>query len=100
MRFRVSFGSRVDPTLNKCPVSVGRDFRLDETLKLAVNEEIPCGMWGPYEIRKEAFDLGVKRKKLLDGGTIGYKADDRAYSQGSSRDQLFPCDGGAGRTLS
>jgi hypothetical protein len=34
-------------------------------------------MWGPYEIRKEAFDLGVKRKKLLDGGTIGYKADDR-----------------------
>ena len=71
------FGSRIFPTLNKCPISVGRDFRLDETLKLAVNEKNSVGMWGPYEIRKEAFDLGVRRKKLLDGGTIGYKADDR-----------------------
>jgi len=34
---------------------------------------------GPYEIKKEAFDLGVKRKQLLDGGTIGYRADDRLY---------------------
>jgi hypothetical protein len=34
-------------------------------------------MWGPYEIRKEAFDLGVNRKLLLDRGTIRYKADDR-----------------------
>jgi len=32
---------------------------------------------GAYEIRKEAFDLGVKRKQLLDGGTIRYRADDR-----------------------
>ena len=36
-------------------------------------------MWGPYEVRKEAFDLGVKRKRLLDGGTIRYRADDRLY---------------------
>jgi hypothetical protein len=34
---------------------------------------------GPYEIKKEAFDLGVKRKRLLDGGTIRYRADDRLY---------------------
>ena len=34
-------------------------------------------MWGPYEIKKAAFDLGVKRKLLLDGGTIRYRADDR-----------------------
>src|SRR6201987_2843308 len=71
------FGSRIFPTLNKCPISFGRDFRLDETLKLAVNEKNSVGMWGPYEIRKEGVDLGVKRMKLLDGGTIGYKADDR-----------------------
>jgi hypothetical protein len=70
-------GSRVDPKLNKCPIVVGRNFRLDQTLKLAVNEKVAVGMWGPYEIRKEAFDLGVKRKLLLDGGTIRYKADDR-----------------------
>jgi hypothetical protein len=70
-------GSRVDPTKNNCPISVGRDFRLDETLKLAVNVKNAIGMWGPYEIKKEAFDLAVKRKRLLDGGTIGYRADDR-----------------------
>ncbi len=71
------FGSRIFPKLNECPISVGRNFNLDQTLKLAVNKKNAVGMWGPYEIRKEAFDLGVKRKQLLDGGTIGYRADDR-----------------------
>ena len=81
-------GSRVDPKKNKCPISVGRDFKLDETVKLAVNVKNAVGMWGPYEIKKEAFDLGVKRKRLLDGGTIRYRADDRLYRKplvGSSR---------------
>ena len=36
-------------------------------------------MWGPYEVAKPAFELGVKRKQLLDGGTIKYRADDRIY---------------------
>jgi hypothetical protein len=75
-------GSRIFPRWNKCPISAGRNFRLDETLKLAVNVKNPVGMWGPYEIRKEAFDLGVKRKNLLDGGTIAYRADDRLYRKG------------------
>ena len=73
------FGSRIFPKLNKCPISVGRNFKLDETLKLAVNKKNAVGMWGPYEIKKEAFDLAVKRKQLLDGGPIGYRADDRLY---------------------
>ena len=72
-------GSRVDPKRNKCSPSVGRSFTLPETLRLAVNEKVAVGMWGPYEIRKEAFDLGVKRKRLLDGGSIRYIADDRLY---------------------
>jgi hypothetical protein len=73
------FGSRIDPNRNECPISVGRNFKLDETLKLAVNTKNAVAMWGPYEIRKEAFDLGVKRMRLLDGGTIRYRADDRLY---------------------
>jgi hypothetical protein len=36
-------------------------------------------MWGPYEISEEGFDLGVQRLRLLDGGTIKYRADDRLY---------------------
>ncbi|HEX6565934.1 MAG TPA: hypothetical protein VF020_16715 [Chthoniobacterales bacterium] len=71
------FGSRIDPELNKCPIVPGKDFKLPETLKLAVLFKNAVGMWGPYEIKKEAFELGVKRLKLLDGGTIRYKADDR-----------------------
>ena len=71
------FGSRIDPYLNKCPIVPGRCFKLPETLKLGVGFKNAVGMWGPYEIKKEAFELGVKRKELLDGGTIRYKADDR-----------------------
>jgi len=94
------FGSRLFASLNKCPISVGRNFTLAETLKLAVNEKNAVGMWGPYEIRKEAFDLGVKRMKLLDGGTIRYRADDRLYRKDrvaincihamAGLDQLYP----------
>src|SRR6201993_3392280 len=72
-------GSRINPNLNQCRPVVGRSFTLPETLKLAANEKVAVGMWGPYEIRKEAFDIGVKRKRLLDGGSIRYIADDRLY---------------------
>ena len=34
---------------------------------------------GSVQIRKEGFDLGVRRKELLDKGTIKYRADDRLY---------------------
>jgi hypothetical protein len=73
------FGSRIFPKLNDCPLSVGRDFKLDETIKLAVNAKNAVCMWGPYEISKEGFELGVKRLRLLNGGTIRYRADDRLY---------------------
>jgi hypothetical protein len=71
------FGSRIFPTWNKCPIVAGRNYRLDETLKVGMKDKSSVGMWGPYEIRKEAFELGVNRKLLLDRGTIRYKADDR-----------------------
>jgi hypothetical protein len=73
------FGSRIFPKLNDCPLSEGRDFKLDETIKLAVNAKNAVCMWGPFEISKEAFDRGVKRLRLLNGGTIRYRADDRLY---------------------
>jgi hypothetical protein len=49
------------------------------TLKLAVNVKNAVGMWGPHEIKQEAFNLAVKRKQLLDKGTIRHRADDRLY---------------------
>jgi hypothetical protein len=44
-----------------------------------VDAKNAVAMWGPYEIAKPGFDLGVKRKHLLDSGTIKYRADDRLY---------------------
>src|ERR1700730_16224280 len=70
-------GSRLFPEKNKCPISPGRNFTLQETIKLAVDDKNAVAMWGPYEIAKPGFDLGVRRKNLLDGGTIKYRADDR-----------------------
>ena len=93
-------GSRIFPEKNKCPVSTGRNFTLAETIKLAVDAKNAVAMWGPYEIKKAAFDLAVQRKRLLDGGTIKYRADDRLYQKDKvaiscfhamqGLDELFP----------
>jgi hypothetical protein len=93
-------GSRLFPKRNLCPISVGRSFKLEETIKLAVNVKNAVCMWGPYEIKKEAFDLAVKRLRLLEGGTIRYRADDRltrkdrtainCFHAMAGLDQLFP----------
>ena len=94
------FGARLIATKNKCPLSVGRSFSLPETIKLAVNAKVAVGMWGPYEIKKEGFDLAVKRMRLLNAGTIKYRADDRLYRKDrvaincfhamAGLDKLFP----------
>ena len=93
-------GSRLFPKNNKCPISPGRNISLAETIKLAVDVKNAVVMWGPYEIRKKGFDLGVARKRLLDGGTIKYRADDRLYRKDkvaiscfhamAGLDELFP----------
>jgi hypothetical protein len=93
-------GSRLFPSLNECPVSVGKCFSLDDTIKMASNARVAVGMWGPYEITKQGFDLGVKRKQLLDSGRLKYRADDRGYREKkiaincfhamAGLDELFP----------
>jgi hypothetical protein len=92
--------SRLIPKNNRCPISRGKNFNLQQTIKLAVDAKNAVAMWGPYEIRKKGFDLGVKRKELLDGGTIKYRADDRLYRKEqvalscfhamAGLDELFP----------
>jgi hypothetical protein len=73
------FGSMIVPAWNKCPAVPGQSFDLTNTLKLAVNAKVAVGMWGPYEISKPGFDLGVQRLHLLEKGDIKYRADDRGY---------------------
>jgi hypothetical protein len=93
-------GSRLIAEWNSCPLSPGRNFTLPETIKLAADEKNAVAMWGPYEIGKEGFYLGVKRKRLLDEGAIKYRADDRLYRKDrvaincfhamAGLDELFP----------
>jgi hypothetical protein len=94
------FGAGLVPSWNKCPISAGKNFSLPDTIKLAINDKLAVGMWGPYEITKQGFDLGVKRMRLLDTGTIKYRADDRLYREDrvaiccfhamAGLDELFP----------
>ncbi|MGH8092928.1 MAG: hypothetical protein ACREIF_05590 [Chthoniobacterales bacterium] len=72
-------GGRLFPERNECPISPGKNFNLEQTIKLAVDSKNAVAMWGPYEIAKPGFDLAVKRKQLLDSGAIKYRADDRLY---------------------
>jgi hypothetical protein len=102
-------GSRLFPENNKCPVSPGRNFTLAETIKLAADAKNAVAMWGPYEIKQGGFDLAVKRKNLLERGTIKYRADDRLYQKDkvaiscfhamSGLDELFPKGGFLGTGL-
>lgn len=73
------FGSRLFAKRNQCPLSVGHNFTLEESIQLAVQAKNAVCMWGPYEISKEAFDLVVGRLRLLESGAIKYRADDRLY---------------------
>jgi hypothetical protein len=96
-------GALVSPDLNKCPAVPGKSFDLRATLKMAVDAKVAVAMWGPYEISKPGFDLGVKRLRLLETGTIKYRADDRGYRKRkeaincfhamASIDDLFPAGG-------
>jgi hypothetical protein len=93
-------GSRLFPRLNACPLSPGKSFNLEETLRLAVNVKNAVCMWGPYEVTQGGFDLGIQRLRLLKGGTIMYRADDRLYRKDhiaincfhamAGLDQLYP----------
>jgi len=92
--------SRLFPSRNKCPISKGHSFSLADTIKLAVDNKNAVAMWGPYEIRKEGFDLGVRRMRLLNEGSIMYRADDRllrkdkvaisCFHAMAGLDQLYP----------
>jgi hypothetical protein len=54
-------GARLFAKANECPISPGRNFTLEETIKLGADARNAVAMWGPYEIDKKGFDLAVER---------------------------------------
>ena len=82
-------GARLFAKANDAPLSPGRNFTLEETIKLGANEKNAVAMWGPYEFDKKGFDLVLERKRLLDTGTIKVPGRRPPLSKGSSRHQLL-----------
>lgn len=57
----------------------GRNFSLDETLKLARSTGQHVASWGPYEVSADVYNGLVRQKARLDAGGVGYKALDGRF---------------------
>ena len=50
----------------------GRNFSLDETLRMACHARRQVRSWGPYEVRAELVERAKKRLALLQSGRVRY----------------------------
>jgi hypothetical protein len=57
----------------------GKNFDLKTTLKWAKDAGAQVVYWGPYEIKKELYDMALKQEEKLQGGKIAYKALDLRF---------------------
>jgi hypothetical protein len=57
----------------------GKNFSLDESLRLARSLNLRVSMLGPYQIKKELYLRAIAQVKRLNSGEIAYKAIDRRF---------------------
>lgn len=57
----------------------GKNFDLAATLNWAKDMNARIVAWGPYEIKKDLFELARQQVERLDRGGIGYKALDLRF---------------------
>ena len=57
----------------------GKNLTLRETLKWAKDHKGRVTMWGPFPIKKELFERGVKRAQQLQAGDLEYVAIDKTF---------------------
>lgn len=57
----------------------GHNFELHETLDWVLGCGLHVCLWGPYQIRKELYDLALCQIARLETGSLWYKAVDTAY---------------------
>jgi hypothetical protein len=55
----------------------GKNFSLKETLAWALRPGLRLGIWGPYSITQDLYNMALERKAELDEGRILYLPDDR-----------------------
>lgn len=65
----------------------GRNYGLDETLRLARSNDERISLWGPYPIQAELYCRARKRIAELETGRIRYKANDAGFNS----DQVSNC---------
>jgi hypothetical protein len=54
----------------------GKNFDLKTTLDMARMRGLRVSVWGPFSIKKELYDLGLRRIAELDSGKFGFIALD------------------------
>lgn len=54
----------------------GKNFTLEETVRMGLASDSRISMWGPYLIRPQFYDAFVRRKAALDSGRYLYRAID------------------------
>ncbi len=57
----------------------GHNYGLEETLRLVQADGQRVSLWGPYEIETRLYDRALKQIRLLESGTVRYKANDGFY---------------------
>lgn len=65
----------------------GRNFTLEETLRLCQENRMEVACWGPYQIQPELWQRACWQKDRLESGAVSYKALDG----GSLRGRVSNC---------
>ncbi len=62
--------------ITDCEPQSAHNYSLKETLEWAQEEEKTSGIWGPYLMKNEAYNLGLARLRELKQNKVKYIADD------------------------
>lgn len=88
-----NFGEATKDTIlgNPCDPVAGTDYDLTSTLGWAVAGDRTLGVWGPYHVTKDLYDLGQQRIAFLQSGAVDYLADDRDTRKDGTEGTAFNC---------
>lgn len=76
---------------NPCEPVVARNYDLTKTVGWAVAADRKLGIWGPYRIKRELYDLGKARVDFLESGAVSYMADDGDTRKKGEAGAAFNC---------
>lgn len=54
----------------------GRNYGLDETIRLALRDKERVSLWGPYQVEPDLYYRALRQIAVLNSGQVQYKAND------------------------